>query len=143
VSGDRWTYKTSPAIRTKRWLFFVALVAAGLAVAAVSLGGSTPEGRIIVWIEPGASGAQLHLIAAHARAALRTSDCVYWSQAKDFKEAKRLLAPSTSAFLTAASTPSSFRCNAPSPPAAAIEGLRSTRGVITVTLPPGFSASAG
>jgi hypothetical protein len=119
------------------WLILVVLVVAGSAVAAVILRSSAPDKTLIVWIAPGTSGSRVHFIEERSRAVLGTSDCLLWSQAKDFREAERILPPSERQTLTAANTPSSFRCQVPSGPrtTVGIRELKSLRGVITVTFP--------
>lgn len=65
---------------------------------------------VVVWIDPGATTAQSQTIHSQLVQVPFVKSCVFRSQSYDFQEAKQITSPAVASYLTAATTPSSYRC---------------------------------
>jgi hypothetical protein len=137
-TSDDWHYKASPTLpegtRTKILLAGAALTLGILsAVTWVLSTTPSPTHNFIVWMNADARGVQIRS-ARSAAAELPGASCAYWSRAKDYREAVRLLPPTQVTVLSPATTPSSIRCRSTtglSP--ATLHRLEYMEGVIEVT----------
>jgi cell division transport system permease protein len=66
--------------------------------------------RVTVWMQPTASPGQVSAIQAQLAGLPIVKDCVFFTQAQDFQEAKILLPLPESSVLTVSEVPSSFKC---------------------------------
>jgi cell division transport system permease protein len=92
---------------------------------------------VTVWMQPGASKAELAAVSTELGQLPYVTGCVYRDQAYDFSEAKHLLTHDEVASLTVADVPSSYRCT-PSQPQDAqivINRFSGQPGVRNVTAP--------
>jgi len=93
--------------------------------------------RVTVWMQPTASASEINGVRSQLANLPIVKDCVYDTQAQDYKEALQLLPPSESSVLTVSDMPSSFRC-IPTVPSNAfvVESTFATQpGVYKVTAP--------
>jgi cell division transport system permease protein len=66
--------------------------------------------RVTVWMEPTASTTEIDGVRTQLADLPIVKSCNYYTQAQDYKEAKKLLPPNEWAVLTPSAMPSSFRC---------------------------------
>ena len=93
--------------------------------------------RVTVWMNPSASTSEINAVQAQLANLPIVKNCIFYSQAQDYAEAKQLLPQSESSVLTVSDTPSSFRC-IPTVPANAfvVESTFANQpGVYSVTAP--------
>jgi cell division transport system permease protein len=66
--------------------------------------------RVTVWLEPTASAGEISSVGSQLHSMPIVKDCIYYTQAQDFQQAKTLLPPSEWSVLTVAAVPSSYQC---------------------------------
>ncbi len=66
--------------------------------------------RVTVWMEPTATGSELGNVRSQLESLPIVKNCVYYSQAQDYQEAKRILPTVEWSVLKVSDVPSSFRC---------------------------------
>lgn len=99
---------------------------------------STPKNALDVWISPRASVGEARSIERLVKSIPSVTSCTYWSQAKDYKQAKRLLPSSESLVLNAGNVPASYRCDIPASANVLrfIQKIEKAKGVYEVTNEP-------
>jgi cell division transport system permease protein len=93
--------------------------------------------RVTVWMEPAASSTEIGNVRTALANLPIVKSCVYYTQAQDYAEAKKLLPPDEFGVLSVAAMPSSFRC-VPTVPADAftvVSQFSHEPGVYQVTAP--------
>jgi cell division transport system permease protein len=93
--------------------------------------------RVTVWMQPTASAGEISTIKTQLATMPIVKDCVYFTQAQDFQEAKKLLPLPESSVLTVAEVPSSYQC-VPTVPSDAFlvrSTLSNEPGIYEVTAP--------
>jgi cell division transport system permease protein len=93
--------------------------------------------RVTIWMNPTASANQLTSVKDQLATLPLVKQCVFYSQAQDYQEAKQLLTPAEFAVLKVADMPSSYRC-VPTVPADAftvVSTFLHQPGVYNVTAP--------
>lgn len=125
--------------RAVTYLMVVLALLIGSAVG-ISIGRSevTPMNALDVWIAPQAPSAEVRSIEHSVLSNGSFSDCIYWSQQRDYAQAKKLLKASVSSVLTVANVPSSFRCHGSSAAkiGSFLRNLKHQEGVFEVTNAP-------
>ncbi len=66
--------------------------------------------RVTVWMEPAATGSELGNVRSQLESLPIVKDCVYYSQTRDYQEAKKILPVVQWSVLKVSDVPSSFRC---------------------------------
>ena len=66
--------------------------------------------RVTVWMQPTASASELDSVRTQLTSSPIVKNCVFYTQAQDLAEAKKLLPANEWSVLTVASMPTSFRC---------------------------------
>jgi cell division transport system permease protein len=66
--------------------------------------------RVTIWMQPTASTSEINSVQTQLSSLPIVKSCVYYTQAQDLKEAKKLLPPNEWQVLTVATMPSSYRC---------------------------------
>ncbi|MGC8498332.1 MAG: cell division protein FtsX [Acidimicrobiales bacterium] len=66
--------------------------------------------RVTVWMQPTATSSELGNVRSQLESLPIVKDCVYYSQAQDYQEAKRILSVVEWSVLKVSDVPSSFRC---------------------------------
>jgi cell division transport system permease protein len=66
--------------------------------------------RVTVWMQPTASASEITSVGTQLHSMPIVKNCVYYSQAQDFQQAKHLLPQDEWSVLTVASVPSSYEC---------------------------------
>jgi cell division transport system permease protein len=93
--------------------------------------------RVTVWMQAGASTTELDNVKTELANSPIVKSCVFYSQAQDYAEARKILPPNEFQVLTVADMPSSYRC-VPTVPADAftvISQFSHQPGVYQVTAP--------
>jgi cell division transport system permease protein len=93
--------------------------------------------RVTVWMQPTASSGEISTIKTQLATMPIVRDCVYFTQAQDFQEAKKLLPLPESSVLTVAEVPSSYQCipTVPSDAFLVRSTLSNEPGIYEVTAP--------
>jgi len=66
--------------------------------------------RVTVWMQPTASASEITSVGSQLHSMPIVKNCVYYSQAQDFQQAKHLLPQDEWSVLTVTSVPSSYEC---------------------------------
>jgi len=93
--------------------------------------------QVTVWMNPGASTSEIQAVKTELFALPYVNNCSYWTQARDFHEASKLLPPSEVSALSVRTTPSSIRCtpNQPRYAQLVVSKFKGQPGVFQVTSP--------
>lgn len=93
--------------------------------------------RVTVWMQPTASTSELANVKSQLAGLPIVKDCVFYSQARDYKEAQHILPQSEWSVLTVSDVPSSFRCipTVPSNAFVVVSTFKNQPGVYNVTAP--------
>ncbi len=93
--------------------------------------------RVTVWMQPTASASEVANVKSQLASLPIVKDCVFYSQAQDYKEAQHILPQSEWSVLTVADVPSSFRCvpTVPSNAFVVVSTFKNQPGVYNVTAP--------